>query len=114
MKEEGVTLIEKIYTEKNYKAMTGRQASKMARDLQEDVIQETKEQKQKFECFSNSLSELSKKLCQSRELNILSVSNLINSRVLELKGNIVDDIAYIQKSLNQPKGFKLLFRASQH
>ena len=82
MKEEGVTLIEKIYTEKNYKAMTGRQASKMARDLQEDVIQETKEQEDQLKYFSDSLKKISDEICKTRELNLMPGSVKFDSRVL--------------------------------
>ena len=34
--------------------------------------------------------------------------------MLQKKGNLREDIAYLLKELNQPKGFRFLFRASEH
>ena len=52
---EETELVEKIYGEKRYNALTGKQASKMCRDLQEAVVREQKAEKERVEWYADSL-----------------------------------------------------------
>ena len=51
----------------------------MVRDLQENVIQETKRQKEQLKYFSDSLKQISDELCKKRELNLMPGPIALNS-----------------------------------
>ena len=53
--DKNAELVGKIYGERRYNALTGRQASKMCRDLQEAVIREQKAEKERVEWYAESL-----------------------------------------------------------